>query len=116
MEIVNSILMPFLILIFFSIAVTEHSSNFMGASRTFKVFLQLLFLISFIGILTILILIGIKTQWWIPIVLAVGSITICNLLRNILLGFIGLERPYILSLIAFLAIPITLTIILIKIF
>lgn len=115
METINSILIPYLVLALFSLSVLDHAANFKGASKAFGFTLQIVSLISIIGIITILITLGIQEKWWIPILLAVGGLIISGLIQSILLRLIGTNNQFVLSLLGILVIPVTLFMILNKI-
>jgi hypothetical protein len=115
METVNSILVPYLTLVLFSLSVLDHAANFKGASRAFGLTLQVISLVSIIGILTILITVGIHEKWWIPILLAIGGLIISGLIQSFVLRLIGKNNQFVMSLLGIIAIPATLIIILNKI-
>jgi len=115
MEIVNSILVPYLVLVFFSLCVIDHSANFRGASSVFALILDIVSLVSIIGILTILIAIGVQGKWWIPILLAIGGLIISCFLKSNILKILGKNYLFVLSFLGLIVIPLTLFIIINKI-
>src|SRR5690606_27900808 len=115
METVNSILVPYLVLVLFSLSILGHASNFRGASRAVGLTLQIISLVSIIGILTILITVGIQEKWWTPILLAAGGLIISGIIQSFVVRLIGTNSQFVMSLMGIIAIPWTLIIILNKI-
>ena len=118
MEIINSILIPYLLLVQFTSTVMNHAVNFRGAWKTFKQILLVMALIGLIGILTIIVTIGLKEKWWISLLLTFGGFCISPFIENIILSLLGTDRDriYILSIPGIIIIPITLIVIMAKIF
>ena len=115
METLNSIFVPYIVLVLFSLSVLDHAANFKGASRTFGLTLQIVSLISVIGIITILITLGVQEKWWIPILLSIGGFITASLMQSIVIRLTGTNNQFVLSLLGILTIPVTIFIILNKI-
>lgn len=118
MEIVNSILIPYLLLVQFTSTVMNHGVNFRGASQTFRQLLLIMTLIGLIGILAIIVTIGLKEKWWISVLLTIGGFVISPFIESIILSLLGTDRDriYILSIPGIIIIPVTLIVIIAKIF
>ena len=114
MEIVNTILIPFLLLIVFWQAIFDHASNFKGSSRSFGDFLFVLSSICFFIIIAFLITIGIKGKWWIPILLGIGGFILSGIVNSIFTGILGRFREHYVSLLGVICAPVLILIIAFK--
>jgi len=118
MEIVNSVLIPYLLLVQFTSTVMNHGVNFRGASQTFKQILLIMTFIGLVGILAIIVMIGLKEKWWVSVLLTIGGFVISPFIESIILRLLGTDRDriYILSVPGIIIIPVTLIVIMAKIF
>jgi len=116
MEIVNSILIPYLILIVLTLSIIEHAADFRGASKNFLNLISIVGLIGAIGFLGILIALGFQTYWYVPFVVAIGGFIVATIVKSIILRIIGYKNLFVLSLLGVIGIPLSLYFILNKLF
>lgn len=108
MAIIYSIIIPYVILIAFSVSILKQMTYFKGSSNLVYIALGFLNLLSIVGIITILIKIGVEVNWYSPILLGIAGLFLGGLIETIVMRIIGSDNQFIFTLLGFIAIPITL--------
>lgn len=105
METVKAILIPYLLFILFSLILADHAKNFRGANKTFHFILHAISFIAWIGLIAVLISLGIKEVWYLPLIVAIGGYLVAGILKAILDRIIEQNHSFILSFIGIIMIP-----------
>ncbi|MDD4645150.1 MAG: hypothetical protein PHY99_04100 [Bacteroidales bacterium] len=108
MEILKPYILPFLICVVFSLAVSNHAIMVKSGTKKLRNLLVINSMVGFAGNLAFLIFYGIHTAWQYPVVLGIGGYIAGGIIWATLNRVMGAKAQFVLSIPAMIGYPIAI--------